>query len=134
MRGWRGACVKSKSLARLPKRGVLAHIWTGIGAAICFRVKARAAQKIILDELEVGVKAQRLVIDEALPGIGADNQVWYAQTVAILINLWWYHMVIEATPIVPGQEDRATHLLPVVAATLPLVTASVALPLDIWVG
>src|SRR5579859_4613323 len=87
---------------------ILPHIWTRIGTPIGLRIEPRATQEIILDELEVGIKAQGLVIDEALPGIGADDQAGHTQPIAIRIYLRRLHMIIEASPIIPGEKDGAT--------------------------
>lgn len=43
-----------------------------VGAFIAFRVEMPAMEEVILNELEVGVKAEGLVIDVTAPGIGAD--------------------------------------------------------------
>jgi CspA family cold shock protein len=45
---------------------VLAHVGAGVGAAVCSRVDACAAEKVVFDELEVGVEAECLLIDVAL--------------------------------------------------------------------
>src|SRR5205823_3285090 len=77
-----------------------AHL-DGIRASISLGVEALSAQEIIFDEFEVGVKAQCLVIDVTLFGIGADNESGNAQTIAILIDVWRYHVVVKAAPVVP---------------------------------
>ena len=65
MSGRRGFLSKSKSLARSPRIcRVLGderpRVWTAVGTS----VDPLAAEKVVLDELEVRVEAQRLVVDE----------------------------------------------------------------------
>ena len=45
---------------------VLADVGARVGAAVGRRVEALAAEEVVLDELDVGVEAQRLVVDVAL--------------------------------------------------------------------
>ncbi len=86
-------------------RRVLADIGPGIGPAVGLRVEAGAVKEIVLDELQVGVAAQDLVVDEALLGVGGDDQPWHAQAVPVPVDLRRCHVVVEAAPVVPGQED-----------------------------
>ena len=67
MSGRRGFCVKSKSVREVAEhRRVLAHVGPRVGAAVGRWVEPLAAEEVVLDELGVGVEAQRLVVDVAL--------------------------------------------------------------------
>ena len=46
---------------------VLPHVRTRIAPAIGRRIDARTTQEVVLDELQVGIEAERLVVDVALP-------------------------------------------------------------------
>src|SRR2546422_30609 len=48
------------------------------------------------------------MVDVAVPGIGTDHQSRDTQAVAVFVNMWWHDVVIEATPVIPGEEDRCT--------------------------
>ena len=73
--GRHGAWLKSKSLLRSPeqrhcsraRRGAGRDGRRSAGSSRC------AAQEVVLDELHVGVEAERLVVDEALPRVRADD-------------------------------------------------------------
>src|SRR5262249_35569904 len=54
------------------QRQILAHAGPGVGAAVGGGVEPGAAEEVVLDELQVGVAAERLVVDVALPGVGGD--------------------------------------------------------------
>ncbi len=85
---------------------VLAHVGPRVGAAVGLGVQPGPAQEVVLDELEVGVAAVHLVIDEAAPRVGRDDQGRDAQAVAVLVDPRRHHVVVEAAPVVPGHEDR----------------------------
>ena len=53
----------------------LSHVGPGIGSPVRPGVEALPAQEVVLDERQVGVKAQDLVVDVALPGVGANHQI-----------------------------------------------------------
>src|SRR5579875_233531 len=46
--------------------GVLAYVGARVGPSVGGRVEALAVQEVVFDELDVGVEAERLVVDEAL--------------------------------------------------------------------
>ena len=46
------------------------------------------------------------MVDEAAPRVRADDQPGDAQAVPVLVHVRWRDVVVEATPVVPGQEDR----------------------------
>jgi hypothetical protein len=52
---------------------IFPHGGAGVGSAIRGGVETLAAQEYILDELEIGVKAEGLMINETCPGISADD-------------------------------------------------------------
>ena len=58
--------------------------------------------------------AESLVIDVALLGVWADDEAWHSDPVAVLVDLRRGDVVVEAAPVVPGNEDRGA--LPVPAA------------------
>src|SRR5581483_10234054 len=89
-------------------RYILAHIGTRIGASVRARVNALSTQANILDEFEIRVKAQRLVVNEPVLGIRADDQPRHAQPISILIYLRRRDMIVKPAPIIPRQENRRT--------------------------
>ncbi len=52
----------------------LANVGTRVRPAVCGGIEALRAEEVVLDELVEGVMTQRLVIDVALTGVGADDQ------------------------------------------------------------
>src|SRR5579859_6250068 len=96
-------------------RAVLPDIWPAIRAPVGLRVEALAGQEVVLDELEVSIERQRLVVDVARLRVGADHDGRYPQSVAEAVDLGRGHVVVEAAPVVPGEEDgrgvpvRAAH-------------------------
>jgi hypothetical protein len=87
-------------------RLVLADVGTRIGTPVGLRIDALTTEEVVLDELHVGVEAERLVVDVALLRVGADHQPRDAQPVAQGVDLGRLHAVVEAAPVVPGEEDR----------------------------
>ena len=87
-------------------RLVLTHIRPGVGAAVGQRIEAAAAEEIVLDELQVGVAAEGLVVDEPFFRVRGDHDGRHPQAVAVLVHRRGHHMVIETAPVIPGQEDR----------------------------
>src|SRR5262249_752541 len=85
---------------------VLAHVGSGVGPPVCRRVEALAVEEVVFDELVVGVEAQGLVVDVTLLGVGADDDAGDAKPVAVGVHGRWNDVVIEATPVVPGEKDR----------------------------
>jgi len=51
-----------------------AHVRARIGTPVGGGIEAPAAQEVVLDELRVRVEAERLVVDVAALGVGADHQ------------------------------------------------------------
>ena len=49
--------------------GVLPHVGAGVGPAVGEGVQPRAAQEVVLDELEVRVEREYLVVDVPAPRI-----------------------------------------------------------------
>jgi hypothetical protein len=84
---------------------VLPDVGPRIGPAISGRIEPGTAQEVILDEPEVGVAAQRLMVDEAAAGARGDDDPGYTQAVAVAVNHRRRHMIVEATPVIPAQED-----------------------------
>src|SRR5579884_3660351 len=85
----------------------LAHVWTRVRTTVGPRIEPLAVEEVVLDEPQVGVVAQRLVIEVPVLGVGADHQPRYPDPQAELVDAGRYHVVVEATPVVPGEEDRA---------------------------
>src|SRR5207245_6963387 len=84
---------------------VFAHGRPRIGAAVGQRVQPLATQEDVLDELDISVEAEGLVVDVVLLRIGADDQRWDPQAVAVLVHHRRHHVIVEAAPVIPGQED-----------------------------
>ena len=87
-------------------RGVLAHVGPRIGALVRLRVEPLPAEEVVLDELEVRVETQRLMVDVPLLRVRADHETRHTQAVAVLVGFRRSNVVVEAAPVVPGQEDR----------------------------
>ena len=85
---------------------VLADVGPRVGTAVGARVQPGAAQEVVLDELEIRVEAQRLVVDVAALRIRADHERRHAQPVALRVDGRRLHVVVEAAPVVPREEDR----------------------------
>ena len=63
-----GFLVEVEVSARLPRIfDVLADVGARVGAAVGRGFESPAVQEVVLDELQVGVEAERLVVDVALP-------------------------------------------------------------------
>src|SRR5215468_3572645 len=96
-------------------RLVFPDIGAAIRPAVGLRVEPGIVQKIILDELQIGIAAEDLMVDVALPGVRRDDDAWHTQAVAVLVGPRWHRVVVEAAPVVPGHEDggrvpvRALH-------------------------
>ncbi len=86
-------------------RSLLPYTGSRVRATIRPGVDALTIQKVIFNKLEICIKAERLMINIALFGIGADDQAGYPQAIAVLINHWWHNMIVESTPVVPGEEN-----------------------------
>ena len=56
--------------------------------------------------LSVRVEAQRLVVDVARLRVRADDESGHPQAVAVLVDARRGDVVVEAAPVVPGEEDR----------------------------
>ena len=87
-------------------RRVLAYVGARVRPAVVGRVEALAAQEPVLDERGVRVEAERLVVDVPGPRPRADQQPRHPQAVALLVHGGRCDVVVEAAPVVPGEEDR----------------------------
>src|SRR5690348_14638234 len=83
-----------------------AHIMARIGAAVRGGVQPFASEKVVLDEAQVAVVAERVVIDVARAGEGTDHEPRDAYAIASFVHARRHDVVVEATPIIPGHEDR----------------------------
>src|SRR5205085_1429912 len=81
-------------------------IGPGIGPAVGAGVEALAVAEAALAELVVGGEGQRLMIDVALAGAGADDDPRHAEPVAVLVDARRGDLVLDPAPVVPGQEAR----------------------------
>src|SRR5437870_5355228 len=88
-------------------RRVLAYVWARVGPSVGSWIEPLSVQEVVLDELDVRVEAQRLVVDEASPCIGADHESGDAEPVAVFVDRRRRDMVVEAAPVVPRDEDRS---------------------------
>src|SRR5215212_6711334 len=93
---------------------VLANERARVRPTVRRRVESLSLQEVVLDELRVRVEAQDLVVDEATPSVGRDHDRGYPQPVAVPVDDRRRDVVVEAAPVVPGEEDR--RRLPVGAA------------------
>src|SRR6266550_34288 len=118
-RGWSRLRVRGQQdcgpgrLAEVEVRGqvaedarVLADVGSRVGTAVRRGIQPGPAEEVVLDELVVRVEGQRLVVDVPRPGVRADDQGGHPEPVAVLVDPGRDHMVVEAAPVVPGQEDR----------------------------
>src|SRR5262249_62129739 len=76
-------------------RLVLANLGTRVGTPVRRRVQPLAAEEVVLDELRIGVEAERLMVDEATARIGADHEPRHAQPVAEPVDVRRHDVVIE---------------------------------------
>src|SRR5262245_29980706 len=96
------------------QRRVLANGRTWIGTAVSGRIQPLAFEKVVLDELRIGVEAQDLVVYEAASRVRRDDESRNPEPIAVPIDDGRRYVVVEAAPVVPGDEDRGR--LPVGAA------------------
>ena len=54
--------------------GFLANTWPWIRPSVGLGIESGTIEEDVLDELEIGVKAQRLVVDESPPRAETDDQ------------------------------------------------------------
>jgi hypothetical protein len=54
--------------------GFLPNTWPWIRPSVGLGIESGTIEEDVLDELEVGVKAQRLLDDESFPRVGTDDQ------------------------------------------------------------
>jgi hypothetical protein len=57
---------------------------------------SRAAEEVVLDELQVRVAGQDLVIDVAVLGVRRDDQAGDPESVAVLVHRGRHHVIVEA--------------------------------------
>lgn len=60
---------------------VFPHVRTGVRPSVSLRVKSLTMQEIVLDKLEIGVEAQRLVVDITAFRVRTDDKSRHADTV-----------------------------------------------------
>src|SRR5436305_15311662 len=84
---------------------VLTHVRPGVGPSIGVRVEPLPAEEVVLDELQVGAEAEPLMVDVPLPRVGADHQAGDTEAVAEPVDHRRLDVAIEASPVIPGQED-----------------------------
>src|SRR4051794_38045718 len=82
------------------------HRRARVGSAVVSRVEALSPEEVVLDELEIRVEAERLMVHVALPRVRADHEGGNADAVLLTTDYGWRHVVVEAAPVVPGEEDR----------------------------
>ena len=105
--GDRGACEKSKSAERSPSCGAFSRTsGRGSGRPSVFGSRRWPPRKSSSMNFSVGVEAERLVVDVALLGVRADHQPRHPQAVAVRVDRRRHDVVVEAAPVVPGEEDR----------------------------
>ena len=85
----------------------LAHVGTGIRPAVGGRIEPLPAEKDVLDELQVRVVAEDLMVDVARLRVWADHDPRHPQAVAVLVDDRRHHVIVEPTPVIPGEEDRS---------------------------
>ena len=64
-----------------------------------------AAEEVVFDELHVSVEAERLVVDVPVFGVRTDDDGGHPEPIAVHVDLRWRDVVVEATPVVPCEED-----------------------------
>src|SRR2546421_8560636 len=104
---WQRGLVEVEVVDQVAQLGsVFADGRARVGAAIVAGIDPLSFKKVVLNELDVGVKAQSLVVDVTLLGVRADHECRHSQSVTIRIHAWRRYMVVEPAPVVPGEEDR----------------------------
>src|SRR6202165_3854389 len=106
-RRWRSRCLVEIEIGgEIPQNlETFPDVGSRIGSAIGVGVDPLTVQERVFDELVVGIEAENLVVDVALLRVRADDDAGHAQAVTIDVDRRWYHMVVEAAPVIPGQED-----------------------------
>src|SRR5438552_5258437 len=85
---------------------VLTNVHSRVRASVGSWVEPLTIEKVILNELVIGVEGQGLMVDKPSPGIGTDDDPGNAQAVPVGVDARWHHVVVESTPVIPGKEDR----------------------------
>ena len=90
---------------------LLAHGRARVGTAHRPGIEPRAVQEQVLDELQVRVEGQHLAVDGAGLRPRADEDPRHPDPVAVLVDARRRDVVVEAAPVVPGEEDgrRCPH-------------------------
>ena len=110
--GGNGSCVKSKSSDEIAEQlHLLAHGGARVRPPVGLGVEPLPAQEPVFDQLQVGVVAERLRVDEPRLGPRADHHRGHPQSPAVLVDHRRQHVVVEAAPVVPREEDRRAHPL-----------------------
>ena len=101
---------------------IFTHVRPGVRSAVRGWIDALAAQEEILYELDIGILAQGLVVDEAFSGVGTDHQARYAQTITVLVHLGRHDIIIKPPQ---SSQDRSmtvlSHSGPCMTALIRLV-------------
>ena len=96
-----------KVLGKIAKLGnAFAYCGSLVRPLVGFRVNPLASKEIILYEFSEGIEAEDLAVNITFPCIGANNKARHAQAITVLVHFRRDNVVIESTPIVPGQEYR----------------------------
>src|SRR5262249_42477390 len=82
----------------------LPDVTTRAAAAVGLGGEPGAAEEVIFDELQVGVSAERLMVDVALLGVWGDDQRGDTEPVAVPVGSPGTDIVVKAAPVVPGRE------------------------------
>ena len=81
--------------------GVFPNVGPRVGASVGGRVKAGPTEKVVLDELEVGVARKNLVVDVPRLCVRRYDHARDAKAVAVVVDGGGYDAVVEAPPVVP---------------------------------
>jgi hypothetical protein len=101
-------------------RLVLAHVGTRVRSPVRRRVKPLAAEEVIFDEFQVGVEAERLVVDVSGFGVWADHQAGDADAIPEAVDSGARKRVVAVWIAV------LTAVMALVATTVPV--AAMAAP------
>ena len=106
---WARRLAEVEVAGQIPEtRGFFAHVRTRVRPPIGRGIQALPVQEVVLDELQVRVVGELLMIDIPGASIGADDQAGHAKAVTVFIDHRRNDVVVEPSPIVPGEEDRCT--------------------------
>ena len=80
---------------------ILSYVRPGIRSTIGTWIEPGSPKEVILNEFQISVRTQNLVIDVPLFCIGTDHESRNSQSVAVLVDGRRYHIVVEASPVIP---------------------------------